>query len=56
MSPFHNYLEELFVPLLRLEEGNVERLNWQGVAEAVLKRHCFIFTFEGCTLCPSPVS
>ncbi len=46
----------LCVPLLCLEEDDGQVVELAGESRSCLKCCRFIFTFEGCTLCPSPVS
>ncbi len=58
MSSFHFYLWRMYFVSLSCvsKRMTAARLNWQGERKLFLKCRRFIFTFEGCTLCPSPVS
>jgi hypothetical protein len=57
MSLFHYYLWRMYFASLSCVSKSMaaERLSWQG-RKAVLKCRRLIFTFEGYTLCPYPVS
>jgi hypothetical protein len=54
--PFLPLKDVLCVPLLCLEEDDGREVELAVRAEAVIKCRRFIFTFVGCTSCPSPVS